>query len=184
MSSSVNVSISDEYVSKITTISISQTFETPLVEGNTMRYDIVVPEKNDCIPESLLQATTIGKQRIAIRPGRLQMLLDVEKKMKLSEDMKRRKLEKLHEKEKSDATAVNERMRRYVEAHRDEINARRRERRAASNKAPAASNIVIFKRVCKSDIPPPISDSIMTQQTKAMLLSKTEATKEGLISFS
>lgn len=42
---------------------------------------------------------------------------------------KQEKLKSLHEKDKQNPTAANMRARRYAEKHRDEINARRREKR-------------------------------------------------------
>ncbi len=53
---------------------------------------------------------------------------------------KQEKLRTLHEKDKQNPTAANMRARRYAEKHRDEINARRREKRRAAKEAtePAA----------------------------------------------
>jgi hypothetical protein len=149
MSVSAKVAINDENSIRSTTIAISQTFESPLIEGNATNYEIVIPEKNEAINESLLHAAKEKKQRVAIRPGRLQLLLDMEKKLKMLDEKKHAKLELLHAKEKSNLTAVNERVKRYTEAHRDEINARRREQRKLSKEAASTapkSNIIIIKR--------------------------------------
>jgi len=44
-------------------------------------------------------------------------------------DYKKNKLKKLHENDKNNPQSVNIRVKRYVEKHKDEINARRREKR-------------------------------------------------------
>lgn len=141
------VALNTENSIRSTTIAISQSFESPLIEGNTSSYEIVVPEKNEAINEALLHAAKEKKQRVAIRPGRLQLLLDMEKKLKILDEKKHAKLEALHSKEKANLSAVNERVKRYTDAHRDEINARRREQRKLSKEADAPkSNIIIIKR--------------------------------------
>jgi hypothetical protein len=131
---------------KSSILSISQTFELPLIEGNATTYEIVVPEKNETIHNSILENAIKHKQRIAIRPARLQLLLDMEKKLNLLKDAKQKKLDELHMKEKANPSTVHERVRRYVETHRDEINARRREKRKAVVATKSTSNIIIIKR--------------------------------------
>lgn len=157
-----------------------------MIEGNSMTYEIVVPEKNDQIAEAVLDAAKAAKQRIAIRPTRLQMLLDVEKKLAQLEAMKRKKLETLHEKEKSNTSAVNERMRRYVEAHRDEINARRREQRATKSVPKSSTtSIVIIKRVCKQKEQSCQDKTKVVERKdeKPALSESMKHTHDGVISF-
>lgn len=65
---------------------------------------------------------------------RLKQLEELEKSLpqKIEQailEHKRNNLKRLHEKDKSDPKAVNIRVRRYAEKHKDEINAKRREKR-------------------------------------------------------
>ena len=159
----VSVKEEDSTSPAVSLLSISHTFDIPLVEGPSNTYDIVVPEKNDVIHESILENALKNKQRIAIRPVRLQLLLEVENKMKLLAEKKKKNLADLHSKEKSNPSAVNDRVKRYVETHRDEINARRREKRKTAGSAPSStstapkSNIIIIKRIIK---PLPATDIV------------------------
>lgn len=171
-----------------TTVSISQSFESPLIEGNTTNYEIIMPEKNDCINDSILETAKEKKQRIAIRPARLQLLLDMEAKLKRLNEKKQTKLEALHVKEKSNLTAVNERVKRYTEAHRDEINARRRERRKLTKEEPK-SNIIIIKRTvpaapAAAAAPPPAATPIHVSITVKSSPTPAPPTDKSTVSFS
>ena len=73
-------------------------------------------------------------------------------------DYKKNKLKKLHEKDKSNPESVNIRVKRYVEKHKDEINARRREKRK-QKKEQASVN---------SDIPE-TTQSIETESINVLL---------------
>jgi hypothetical protein len=150
---SVTIKITDESSIISTVLSISQTFDIPLIEGNRKEYEIIVPEKNDRIEYSLIDKAKTNGQRIAIRPVRLQMLLEMENKLKLLTNVKKQTLENLHIRDKLNPESVRERVGRYIEKHRDEINARRREKRKLENldkkgisKQPT-SNTVIIKRI-------------------------------------
>lgn len=154
---SISLVVKEESPSfKNTIVTVCHTVETPLMEGNAKNYEINVPEKNDFIPESLLESAKKSKQRIAIRPDRLQLLLEMEKKINTLNEKKQKKLEELHVKEKLNPHSVHDRMKRYVDAHRDEINARRREKRKSEKEASTSktSNIIIIKRVTAAKPPP------------------------------
>jgi hypothetical protein len=156
---SVSISIKEEPSYKNTIVSVSHIIETPLIEGNAKKYEIMVPEKNDIIPESVLESAKKERQRIAIRPERLAILLDVEKKLSLLNEKKQKKLEELHSKEKLNPLGVHDRMKRYVETHRNEINARRREKRKLEKETTKSSNIIIIKRVIQPAKSSPICET-------------------------
>jgi mRNA degradation ribonuclease J1/J2 len=58
---------------------------------------------------------------------------------KAVEDYKRKKLEKLHARDKANPEAVKERVRRYAQKNRDLINQKLREKRAAAKSVSAPS---------------------------------------------
>lgn len=148
------VTVTEETSIKSTLITVSNSIEIPLLEGSSQTCEIILPERNDVIDKSFIDDAAINKRRIAIRPARLQMLLDMEAKLRQSAEKRKQTLESLHAKEKENVNAVKERVKRYVETHRDEINARRREKRKlVTLETKPKSNIIIIKRVL-----PPKSD--------------------------
>lgn len=75
-----------------------------------------------------------SEQMVEISIERLRRLEQLEASIPLLveaaiKQYKQEKLKSLHEKDKQNPTAANMRARRYAEKHRDEINARRREKR-------------------------------------------------------
>jgi hypothetical protein len=73
---------------------------------------------------------------VTITNERLQHLLQLESSLPKMiadaiTDYKKSTLKRLHEHDKQNPDAINARVKRYVEKHRDEINARRREKRLA-----------------------------------------------------
>jgi hypothetical protein len=143
--SSTSVNILDESSVKSTIISVSNTLEIPLMEGNSKSCEIIIPERNDVLNKSILDDAMCTNRRIAIRPTRLKLLLDMETKLRNIEEKRKETLRALHAKEKENIDSVKERVKRYVDTHRDEINTRRREKRKLASEKPT-SNIIIIKR--------------------------------------
>lgn len=142
-----SVILNDDSI-KSTIVSVTNLIEIPLMEGSSQICEIILPERNDIIPKSTIDDAMMNKRRIAIRPARLQMLLDMEAKLHQVAEKRKQSLESLHAKEKENCEAVKERVKRYVDTHRDEINARRREKRKlAAVEAKQKSSIIIIKRV-------------------------------------
>lgn len=96
-------------------------------------YEFEVPSCNMPVAESIVQRAKEENRRIAIRATRLEVLQTLEREMpelieKAMNELNKKKLESLRERDKTNPDAVKARTKKYVETHREEINARRRER--------------------------------------------------------
>jgi len=86
------------------------------------------------IEEGNILMSTIEEGVIEISADRLRKLEELESNVPTLvaaalEEYKKNKLRLLHEKDKQDPTAMNRRVKRYTDKHRDQINAKRREKR-------------------------------------------------------
>ncbi len=107
---------------------------SPFIEGDDDEYEFEVPERNDPVNDVILARAEENKRRVAIRPSRLMKLQQLEQDLpaiieNALQEIKRQKLAALHKKDKQDPEKVNMRAKRYADSHREEINARRREKR-------------------------------------------------------
>jgi hypothetical protein len=110
----------------------STVVSTPYLDDS--EYEIELPESNHPVNEAILARAEEHDRRIAIRPSRLKELQELEKQLPVViaqalEERKKEKLAALHKRDAVDRGAASLRAKRYVEKHRDEINARRREKR-------------------------------------------------------
>lgn len=132
------VNIITENALTSTVVSITQPEVSPFIEGDTDMYEIEIPESNHPVNKAILERAEEHQRRVAIRPSRLRRLQELEQDLpafiaRALEDMKKEKLAALHKKDKLDPSATALRVKRYVENHRDEINARRREKRKTAH---------------------------------------------------
>jgi hypothetical protein len=123
-------------LSIVASIQNNDIVENAWVNDFEFEGEVEVPERNYPVSDTVLERAIENKRRIAIRPGRLKFLQYLEAKMpemikEAMEQYMKEKLNALHKKDKMDPTAVNARVKRYVDKNRDEINARRREKRKA-----------------------------------------------------
>jgi hypothetical protein len=131
---SARVNIVTSQASTSTVVSISQPYMSPFIEGDNDEYEFEVPERNDPVNDVILARAEENKRRVAIRPSRLMKLQQLEQDLpaiieNALQEIKRQKLAALHKKDKQDPEKVNMRAKRYADSHREEINARRREKR-------------------------------------------------------
>ena len=178
---SARVNIVTCQASTSTVVSISQPYLSPFIEGDDDEYEFEVPERNDPVNDVILARAEENKRRVAIRPSRLMKLQQLEQDLpaiieNALQEIKREKLAALHKKDKQDPEKVNKRAKRYVDSHRDEINARRREKR---------KQLPVPLQTVRSSLPLPALRSSVPLIPSAKEESKEMDTVDGgvLVSF-
>ena len=104
--------------------------------------------KNDIIRNEILNGDVNTDEQVLICSERLQKLELLEKQLPemieaAIQEHKKNKLRMLHEKDKENPAAVNLRVKRYNERHKEEINARRRAKRKLEKELKEKQNFII-----------------------------------------
>lgn len=120
--------------------------------------------------------------KVTISSIRLQELLELEKKIPLLveeaiAEFKKKNLEKLRAHDKANPSAVNARVKRYADKHREEINKKMRERRKLKKEKALLETAVSTMKDCrkKEDIVFQVSEAVDSVMPKS---TKKSATKE------
>lgn len=104
------------------------------------------------------------------------------------QEYKKSSLRRLHEIDKQNPEAINARVKRYVEKHRESINARRREKRQKLKNINSKENIIVEKaveeppKIVLSPSPSPtILSHVTTIVTKPDIQKKPRVSKKAVV---